>query len=671
MCRWTRGPWPGVAILCVVFAAAGAAAQEDEPVDPLEADEIEEIVVTATRTERPLLDVPGSVTVIDLDEIAEIGGADIADLIADVEGVDVIRYGGPGSSAGAHLRGTYGVHTLVLVDGRTQNSPSLGGADISMLSPAFVERVEIVRGPASALYGTGAVGGVIQVFTREVPAEPVSEAHISFGSFGTASASFLGGWSLGSGGALVGLHAIRTDGHRPNSDFESNELFGKLAFGKVEDGRAVVTLSLLDLRAGWPGPKPAGGGEVTSLEDFGESTRGSLQVDYRLGGFRARASVSHWSDEADTWGTVTSRETTKPEFDVSSSWEPRPWLKALAGADVSYDRFRVESGSKYVSERTTGSPWGQIEFDRDAWQGIAGFRWDEPSDYDGKASGRLSGCWKSGTGLRLEAGVGTAFRAPALDDLYYPFDGYSEGNPNLKPETSVEGELAVKWTPAGRDDVRLTGSLFSKEVDDMIVWSPGPAGVWRPENLNSADIRGVELAGSVPLGGGFAGTVGYIFMEAEEVRSRPTRGRLSDPLDLWSSRTYSDFVESAGDLSYTPDHQVTLGIGWSKQALSGKVSTGLSARWVSEVSRDYEKPLELSEVDPVTGDFDVVDVRKTLRANWLVGLRMSWSWEKGEVFVKADNLLDEEYARQFGYSLDDRDFPMPGRRITVGARTSF
>lgn len=632
MRKWTRGPSPGVAILCVVFAASGAAAQEDGPAETDEIDELEEVVVTATRTERTLLDVPGSVTVIGLEEIAEIGGADIADVVADAEGVDVLRYGGPGSSSSAHLRGTYGVHTLVLVDGRTQNSPSLGGADISMLSPAFVERVEIVRGPASALYGTGAVGGVIQVITREVPTEPISETHVSFGSFGTASVSFLDGWPLGSGGALLGLHAIRTDGHRPNSDFERQEVFGKLAFGEVEEGRAVVTLSLQDSRAGWPGPKPAGGGEVTSLDDFGESTRGSLQVDYRLGGFRARASVSHWSDDAVTWGTVTSRETTMPEFGVSSSWKPRPWLRALAGADVSYDRFRVESGSKYVSERTTGSPWGQIELDRDAWQGIAGFRWDEPSDYDGKASGRLSGCWKSGTGLRLEAGVGTGFRAPALDDLYYPFDGYMEGNPNLKPETSVEAELAVKWTPEGRGDTRLIAAAFAKEVDGMMAWAPDAGGIWRPENLGQVDVLGLELAAKTRLGPGLCGSIGYTLLDADE--SGPS---LAEPRKL----------------AYVPDHKVHLGAEWSKETVSGEVKAGLSVGRVANVQAYFGD--RVKDLDPY----------------WLVGLRFSRSWTGGEAFVRVDNLLDEEYSKQFGYALDDGDYPMPGRSVTAGARVRF
>ena len=171
--------WLGTPLLWAVSAAA----QEEET------PELEVIVVTATRAERDLLDTPGSATVIDREALQEEGGADIGDVVHETEGVDVLRYGGPGSSTTAHLRGTYGVHTLVLVDGRTQNAPSRGSADLSGLSPAFVEQIEIVRGPASALYGTGAVGGVLQVFTRDIPEEPINEAYVSLGSFGSVRAS--------------------------------------------------------------------------------------------------------------------------------------------------------------------------------------------------------------------------------------------------------------------------------------------------------------------------------------------------------------------------------------------------------------------------------------------------------------------------------------------------
>ena len=94
-------------------------------------------------------------------------------------------------------------------------------------------------------------------------------------------------------------------------------------------------------------------------------------------------------------------------------------------------------------------------------------------------------------------------------------------------------------------------------------------------------------------------------------------------------------------------------------------------RWISEVSKDYEESITLADVNPVTGDFSVNYVTKELARHWLLDARLAWSWEDGEVFVRLDNILGEEYSRQFGFSFDDLDYPMPGRSVTVGARLRF
>ncbi|GAH34631.1 unnamed protein product, partial [marine sediment metagenome] len=391
------------ALAALALLAATAAAQEDEPAEPTgtEPGELEDMVVTATRIERTLLDAPGSVTVIGRDKIAETGGADIGDVIREAEGVDVLKYGGAGSTTTAHLRGTAGVHALVLVDGRTENSPSLGSADLSALSPAFVERVEIVRGPASALYGAGAVGGVIQVFTREVPTEPVNEAHVFFGSFETVGGSFLTGAPFGPGGGLLGLHAVRVDGHRPNSDFEKQELFGKLVFGDEITGRTDITLGLSGSRTGWPGARPPldpldrsdsqlalGTDEVSSLVDFGESTAGYLQVSCRKDRLRLRMSADHkrnsthreWIDWLSSNRVAQDQlmETTSPQIEASTSWELPRGMQAIAGVAMGHDRFQVDTLDKdlvagtetrdgRVDVRATAGLWGQLEVESESW----------------------------------------------------------------------------------------------------------------------------------------------------------------------------------------------------------------------------------------------------------------------------------------------------------------
>jgi outer membrane cobalamin receptor len=513
-----------------------------------------------------------------------------------------------------------------------------------------------------------------------------------------ARATFLDGRPFGSGGVLLGLDAFRTDGHRSNSGAEAMELFSKFGFGDVETGRTVVTLGLRDSHAGWPGPEPApdpldrsatqlafGNDEVSSLVDIGNSVSGYVQADYRRGEFRARLSVDRQEEdphqERMKWDSgdasyhhivqEDSYDTTKPELEASMKWELSPTIKVSTGGGLAYDCFEVDTSERdldaasattgyRMDERTTASVWGQAEFDQDPWQGIVGVRWDEPSDYDGKASGRLLGAWKNETGLRLEAGIGSAFRAPSLNDLNWPASVYAEGNPDLKPESAWEGDLAVKWAPGGRERTRLTATIFHKEVDDFIMWCPDTSGIWRPENLNHVEIRGLELAGRLPIGAGLQARLAYTLLGAMESGPRLTH------VDYAAPDPYT-FTETERDLAYAPDHQVNLGIEWSKETGSGKAKVGLSVSWVSDIRQYYEDWITISATE-----YDVEYPHKELEAHWLFGLRAAWSWsERNEVSIKIENLLDEEYATQFGYALQDGDYPMPGRTVTVGARFNF
>ncbi|MHC5053390.1 MAG: TonB-dependent receptor plug domain-containing protein [Planctomycetota bacterium] len=640
--------------------------------------------MTATRTERLLSETPGHVSVLDREQVQAKGGIDVSAALDGVDGVRVLSHGGSGASSSVHIRGTYGVHTLVLVDGRTQNTPSQGSADLSGISPAFVERIEVVRGPSSALYGTGAVGGLVQVLTLDVPGEPTREFDTFFGTFDTLGATFLAGAPFGPGGGSVfGVHGFRTGGDRPNSEAESVELFGKLRLGEAESGGVVISLGFRDSTAGWPGARPdpaavpaLGNAEASSLLDFGDSRRGSLQAEFLRGGFRVRASLDRIDDDAhQEWLDFASEhivqdrslDTTKPSLDIDTSWTLNDGLRILTGASVEHDRFRVATTetnitvpdttlSGRIDERTTAAAWAQAEFENGPWQGVAGLRWDEPSDYDGEASGRLLGAWKNDASLRIEAGLGTAFRAPSLNDLNWPADFWSAGNPDLEPETSFEADVTVKWQAPGERGPKATFSVFSKSVEDMIVWMPDNTDFWQPENLNDVEIRGLELALAAPVSKGCAVDICYSLLDSKEEGLRPIF------VDYVAPSYAYDTIRR--DTPYTPEHQIGISLSWSRRVHFGECTAALSASWRSDVVQYYR-------TWPAFPAGDITYPEKTLPGCWLIGLRTSLSRGKREVFVRADNLLDEDHALQFGPSLDDHDYPMPGRSVTVGARIRF
>ena len=185
----------------VAFAFAPAFAQSPSAAPAV----LDPIVVTASRTPQPLLEIVADVTVIDADEIARSGAGDLAALLARQPGVEMIRNGGPGATSGVFLRGANAAQTLVLIDGVRVASVSSGATALEAIPLAQIERIEILRGPASSLYGADAIGGVIQIFTRKGEPGVHANASASYGTFdtSTAAAGISGGGATAHGSVQV------------------------------------------------------------------------------------------------------------------------------------------------------------------------------------------------------------------------------------------------------------------------------------------------------------------------------------------------------------------------------------------------------------------------------------------------------------------------------------
>src|SRR5690349_14538737 len=193
-------------VLLLALACAAAGAQPLPAPAPLEP-----VFVTASRTPQPLLDLVADVTVIDADEIARSGPEGIAALLSRQPGVEITRNGGPGSTSGVFLRGANSTQTLVLIDGMRVASASSGATALEAIPPEQIERIEILRGPASSLYGADAIGGVIQVFTKRSANGFSANASAGYGTFDTWSlaAGLSGGNALASGSIEIGNRESR------------------------------------------------------------------------------------------------------------------------------------------------------------------------------------------------------------------------------------------------------------------------------------------------------------------------------------------------------------------------------------------------------------------------------------------------------------------------------
>lgn len=485
------------------------------------AEEIKEnIVVTATRTAQSIDQALASVDVITADEIARMNPSDGLDLLSQVAGVDITRSGGRGAQASLYLRGTGSSHTLVLVDGVRQGSATLGEAGLQYLDPSQIERVEIVRGPRSSLYGSDALGGVVQVFTRKTESNFLPVITSGFGSNETRESSFnLGGKVDNTSGSTylnVGASHYETQG----IDNHINDAFGDddrdasrmttitaLVEQKFNNG---IELSLDYFRSTGENEYDQGFWAWQDTAPYSENAVESLNFTYEQGvtsGWNTLLILGQSKDESDALNDKIASEhsffhTERQQITWQNNIQLNGFLLLTAGAE--YYEDTVDSSQEYV---ISGSPvdsrynhalFAQLQGDISSGINfIAAFRRDKNEQFGVEPTFNIAFGFDLGEEHRLIVSNGTAFKAPTFNDLYWPESPWSAGNPNLEPETARNIDLELR---GDYEDFSWSLSAYKNDIKDLIEWAPtdteaGPGtGPWMPMNVKDADIVGSELS---------------------------------------------------------------------------------------------------------------------------------------------------------------------------------
>lgn len=475
---------------------------------------LDTVVVTATRSKLPLAQNLSASTVLERADIERAQAPDLIDLLARQAGVDVSRTGGPGSVATLFLRGSNSNHTLVLIDGVRVNSAQQGLYDFAHVPLNRIQRIEIVRGPRAALWGSDAIGGVIQIFTRD-PSE--SGAQVRLGSFerregaiqlGTETA--LGSFGLGGGIQDVGGYNVST---RSNFSFDPDR-----------DGYRNRHLSL----AG----RTRVGSQVLSFNTLAtnsdvEFDRGLTQAHTVLGGATLAGPVS------DRWSQSLALGHAREDLLTLSSFGNRfeskrstlDWVNDLQMSAGSALLFGLNHTDEQAVSRNAA---GAATYDRGrtntglfgAWRANAGAqswdvsgRVDDSSQFGRTTSAQAAWGWDFSDAWQWRASWGQGFRAPSTNELYSPgFGGSFAGNPALRPERSRSVESGLTWQ-GERAGAGL--SLYRTRVADLIAFS-GPR--FAATNINLATLEGLELQGGWRLGSAeFQGNMGW--QRAENART--------------------------------------------------------------------------------------------------------------------------------------------------------
>lgn len=440
------------------------------------------IVVTATRSERALQDVIVPVTVINREQIEQAAASDVAELLRFEAGLDIGRNGGPGQASSIFLRGTESNHTLVLVDGVRINPGTIGGAALQNIAPEVIERIEIVKGARSSLYGTDAIGGVINIITRRAGAG-YAEAGAGTGSFATQSAYTSVGASGRAGEFGVTLNAQQTDGYAIRTDSDVQRGYDNLSanvYGSREFGAATVNLRH------W---RASGRSEyldffLAPIDQDYRNESSALEIATPLGERAAsRLLLSYMIDEID--------QNQSPDFVLSRrmalDWQYSinlPGHSLAAGVYATDENARAESfGSGFDEDTATRAVFLQDSITHGRHRAFVAGRYTDHETFGDEFTWNAEYAFDVTEALSLSVGTGHAFRAPDASDRF----GFG-GNSGLQPEVADEIQLGAQLELNPRNALRL--ELYRNDIDELIDFD---FATFTLRNLASAEIRGAQL----------------------------------------------------------------------------------------------------------------------------------------------------------------------------------
>jgi len=513
------------------------------------------VVVTGAREPLAPERLAADVAVITTDTLRGSTADSLADLLRREAGVQLSRSGGPGQSTGLFLRGAGSQQSVLLVDGVRIGSATLGFAAAEVLGLQQAERVEVLRGPGSSLYGADAVGGVVQVFTRGGSAGTQVEGRAALGGYGSRE---LAGSLRGATGGLdyaVGLSSERSDGVsalRPGD-----------AFGNHNPDRDGHALDSAQLRLGW---RPAAGhrigllllrSKLNSQYDASEFLPPSFapdnSADFRTKvdtevtsldwrgtlapGWTGSARVARSVDDARNGGRATdSFRTTRDQAAAQLAWQTGRVGQLVLALEHGEDRARSSSYLGPVSRRNDAAV-AELTGSAGVWSWQADVRRDDSSDFGGVTTGRLGGALAPAPGWRLRALAGSTFRAPSFNDLYFPDYGVAA----LQPERGRSVELGLDWQDTTR---KVATTLWHNRVRELIGYQsdatqcPPGYSFGCADNVARARLQGLTLNGTQRLG-------------------------------AWALKAQLDFLEardqaSGARLPRRAAHQATLGATWTQ-----------------------------------------------------------------------------------------------------------
>lgn len=482
------------ALSLAALAACAAHAQSAEQQTP-------EVVVTATRTAQPLTDIVADVSIVDRETIDNAGGAGLVDLLARLPGVEITRNGGVGNSSNVFLRGAEGRFTAVYIDGVRVDSQSTGGAVWEQIPLSQIDRIEVLRGPAAAVYGSDAIGGVIQLFTRKGEGAAAPYVGVGIGTHNLRKIEAGVSGSAGEGGAFdyaLGLTREQSDGydirdnagHNPDKDdYTSTAGHARLGFKVNARHRLDATLMANRLESGYD----TSAAPVDDRNHNRMRTAGLTWAAQWSDAYSSRVSVTDSMSRYETSPSVYLTETQLRGYLWQNEYRVGAHLFTAALerredhlTNAPIDRDRSQDALALGYGFNAGSHTLQLNV-----------RHDSDSEFGGKGTGSIAYGYAITPTLRATASAGTAFRAPTL---YQRFSAY--GDASLKPETGRNVEVGLRYASGA---THASVVAYRNRVTNLIVFDSGSTACGQSfgcyNSIGRAEYKGVTLAADHRIAG--------------------------------------------------------------------------------------------------------------------------------------------------------------------------
>jgi len=601
-------------LIWLFLITPSASAQEDVKLD--------EIVVTAARIEEPVGETTGGVTLIEGEDIQKMNVDFVPDVFRKIPELHVIQNGGAGKVTSVLLRGGSSSHTLVMIDGIRVNSTTTGSFDFSGINVDDIERIEIVKGPQSTVYGSDAMAGVINIITQKGEGTPTAGTSLEAGSFGTYNPSLavsgmykildyrLTGNYFSTDGISAAKNGTERDGYRNAS------VSGKFGIKPTENVEIEITGKYFYDRSELDGFDFFGRKAVDDLNfvQHGHhallSGKGMLRLSDMWGQTisvsRARDSLTF--RDPDTAFNNTEMVTTINTIDWQHVFSPAEYYSIVAGLE-----YREEKGENPGFDESLDNYAlylsNKLKLFRKSLVVTAGARYDDRDTSGTKATYRFGAVYTVPLlGASIRASYGTGFRAPALNELFFPF----YGNRNLKPEETTSWEIGIS-KDLFENRVHLSITYFDQEYENLITTNPM---TFTAANVEEATVKGLEASLLLAVNDHVSIKTGYTYLDTEDRQTgKQLPLRPQDKLNLAVDVSIKDFTVIA---DYT----------FVGERFDSSVKRTLSSYSIVTMSSSYKASKELT------------------------------------LFARIENLLDEDYE-------ETGSFGTPGFSFYGGIRVSL